>query len=179
MRMGTAAPDAELERRLDVVEKQVLAAVRPASYWQLVPVSGLSERTYAVGGLRLESDGLRRVIDGCRHAFLFCATLGAGVDALLRRFGQTSAADLLMVQALSAALIESYCDDCEGQMAAEPAVRGESLRMRFSPGYGDLPLTVQADLLAHLDSARRIGVTLTESMLMIPSKSVSAIIGVG
>ena len=179
MRMGTAAPDAEFERRLDAIERQVLAAVRPASYWQLVPVAGLTERTYSVGGLRLESNGLRRVIAGCRHAFLFCATLGPGVDALLRRFGQTSAADLLMVQGVSAALIESYCDECEERMAAEPAVRGETLRMRYSPGYGDLPLTVQRDLLAHLDSVRRIGVTLTESMLMIPSKSVSAIIGVG
>lgn len=177
MRMGRAEPDEVLAERLDAVEREVLAAVRPASYWQLVPVEFRADE-YSVGNLILRSSDLRRTLEGCRHAFLFCATLGAGVDALLRRYGQTSAADLLMVQAVSTALIENYCDECGEKMLLESAVHGETLRMRFSPGYGDLPLAAQKDLLAHLDSVRRAGITLTDTMLMVPSKSVSAIIGV-
>ena len=50
--------------------------------------------------------------------------------------------------------------------------------MRFSPGYGDLPLDVQRPLFAALDVPRKIGVSLTDSLLMAPSKSVSAIIGI-
>lgn len=178
MRMGNVRPDAVLEARLSAIEKEVLAVVRPSAYWQLVPVAG-EAAAYRVGNLELTSRGLWETIRGCRHAFLFCATLGAGVDALLRTCGHRSAADLVMAQAVSTALVETYCDECEQKMLQEPAVCGETLRMRFSPGYGDLPLETQRPLLAALDAARRAGITLSETMLMMPSKSVSAIIGVG
>lgn len=178
MRMGRVQPDAILEERLSSVEKEVLAAIRPAAYWQLVPVEGACP-SYRVGSLNLTSTRLWDTLAGCRHAFLFCATLGAGVDALLRKCGHRSAADLVMVQAVSTALIETFCDECQERMLQEPAVCGETLRMRFSPGYGDLPLEVQRPLLTALDSSRRAGITLTDSLLMIPSKSVSAIVGVG
>ena len=49
----------------------------------------------------------------------------------------------------------------------------------FSPGYGDLPLDLQREIFAALDCPKRIGVSLNESLLMSPSKSVSAIIGLG
>ena len=183
LRMGTAQPDAVLAARLDVLEKEVLAKIRPMAYWQLVPITGgetpTGELTYRVGPLVLSSRKLWETLAGCRHAFLFCATLGAGVDALLRTCGHRSAADLVMVQAIATALIETYCDDCQDQMRAEPAVCGGALRMRFSPGYGDLPLETQRPLLTALDSARRVGITLMDTMLMMPSKSVSAIIGAG
>ena len=183
LRMGTAQPDAVLAARLDVLEKEVLAKIRPAAYWQLVPITGgetpTGELSYQVGPLALHSRKLWETLAGCRHAFLFCATLGVGVDALLRTCGHRSAADLVMVQAISTALIETYCDDCQDQMRAEPAVCGETLRMRFSPGYGDLSLETQRPLLEILDSARRAGIVLTETLLMVPSKSVSAVIGAG
>lgn len=178
LRMGNVRPDAILEERLSSVEREVMSVIRPTAYWQLVPVEGALP-AYRVGSLELTSAKLWRTIEGCRHAFLFCATLGAGVDALLRRCGHRSAADLVMVQAVSTALIETYCDECEKRMLQEPAVCGETLRMRFSPGYGDLPLEVQKPLLTALDSTRRAGIVLTDSLLMVPSKSVSAIVGVG
>lgn len=178
MRTDRAKVDAVLESRLAAVETQVLAAVRPAAYWQLVKVEGCAN-AYRVGPLELASRNLYRELASCPHAFLFCATLGAGVDALLRQTACMSAADLVMVQAVAAALIEAYCDECETRMAAEVAAAGETLRMRFSPGYGDLPLATQKPLLAALDAQRRAGITLSETFLMMPSKSVSAIIGAG
>ena len=180
LRMGGAEPDAVLAERLARVEREVLAACRPASYWRLEPlVFGAGPGELRIGPLDVKSCALARTVRGCRHAFLFCATLGAGVDALLRRYSQTSGADALMAQAVATAVLESYCDDCEAELRAEPAVAGECLRFRFAPGYGDLPLETQRPLLAVLDSARRAGIVLTETLLMVPSKSVSAIIGAG
>lgn len=180
LRMGGVEPDAPLARRLARVEDDVRAACRPAAYWRLETVAAGEETGDLVfGPLAVRSRDLARVLAGCRHAFLFCATLGAGVDALLRRYSQTSGADALMAQAAATAAIEGWCDACAEKLLAEPAVAGERLRMRFSPGYGDLPLAVQRPLLQILDSARRAGIVLTETCLMIPSKSVSAIIGVG
>lgn len=180
LRMGGVEPDAVLARRLARVEDEVRAACRPATYWRLETVAaGTEAGDLVLGPLEVRSRDLARVLRGCRHAFLFCATLGAGVDALLRRYSQTSGADALMAQAAATAAIEGWCDACAEKLLAEPAVAGERLRMRFSPGYGDLPLAVQRPLLQILDSARRAGIVLTETCLMIPSKSVSAIIGVG
>ncbi len=181
MRMGAARPDDVLTARLARVEHAVLAAARPVAYWRLEKVAfGAMPDDVRIGPLAVRSHALAHVVRGCPHAFLFCATLGAAVDALLRRYSQTSGADALMAQAAATAALESYCDDdCTTRLLAEPAVTGERLRMRFSPGYGDLALETQRPLLQILDSARRAGILLTDTLLMMPSKSVSAIIGVG
>ena len=180
LRMGGAQPDPVLEARLARVEGEVRQASRPASYWRLEPVTrGDGPGELKIGPLAVRSCALARTLRGCRHAFLFCATLGADVDALLRRYSQTSGADALMAQAVATAALEAYCDDCRARLLAEPAVAGERLRFRFAPGYGDLSLETQRPLLQILDSARRAGIVLTETLLMVPSKSVSAVIGAG
>ncbi len=145
--MAQASYDANFLTRLEAVEQAVLAAVRPQAVWQRV-----DERTYYL-----------------------VATLGTEVDALLRRYGQVAPADLVMAQAVATALIETYCDQCEAEIGRE--VPEMTLLPRVSPGYGDIPLERQRDLLARVDATRRLGVTLTEVLLMVPSKSVSAIIG--
>ena len=68
-------------------------------------------------------------------------------------------------------------DETEDAIRAELAP-GERLIMRFSPGYGDWALSAQRELLRMLDASRTVGVSLTDTMLMVPSKSVSAVIGV-
>ncbi len=179
LRMGgrDVHPDAAFLKRLEEVERAVLAACRPRAYWRLEPVAFADDGSYTVGPMRFTSKDLKRQLVGCRHAYLFCATLGAGVDALARRYAQTSGADALLAQAVGAALIETWCDACEADLLAEPAVQGEKLRFRYAPGYGDLPLAVQTELLGLLDSTRTAGIVLSPNLLMIPSKSISAIIG--
>lgn len=184
LRMGGAEPDAALAERIEDVGGQVLRAARPAWHWRLercavMPADGNSRPVCAVGPLRCESCSLARELCDCPHAFLFCATLGADIDRLIRRLSLTSAADAMIAHAAATALIEDYCDRCQAELAAMDAVAGEELRMRFAPGYGDLDLALQRPLLAALDASRRAGIVLTEDLLMVPSKSVSAIIGAG
>jgi cobalamin-dependent methionine synthase I len=81
------------------------------------------------------------------------------------------------VQAIGAALIEKLMDEVEAEIRRE-LPPNESLVSRYSPGYGDFPLTAQRELLSLLDAPRKVGVSLTDTLLMVPSKSVSAIIGV-
>ena len=161
MKMGRAEPDAALSVRIDRLEREVLAAARPVSRRLKV----------AVADLPFQSRDLRRCLRGAREAYLFAATLGHGVDLLIRKCAALSAADLLIVQAIAATAIEQYIDD-------ETASWGERLLPRYSPGYGDLPLSVQPEFLAALDARKTLGITLTETFLMIPSKSVTAIIGI-
>ncbi len=172
--MSGVVPDEAFLLRLEAVEEAILAAARPNACWQLhaVKVKGDS---CSIGNLTFHSRSLATNLKGCSQAFLFAATLGTEIDGLLRRYGQIAPADLVMAQAVATSLIEAICDRYEEEMAKE--VPGKRLRTRFSPGYGDLPLEAQRELFAALDITRQIGVTLTTAQLMVPSKSVSAIIG--
>ena len=127
------------------------------------------------GSFSVCSQHLARSLTGCRTALLFAATVGVEFDRLRARYGKLSPSRALMLQAIGAERAEALCDTLCADIAAE---YGFSLRPRFSPGYGDLPLSVQKELFALLDCERRIGLTLTDSLLMSPSKSVTAIAGI-
>ena len=124
-------------------------------------------------GVRFHSSALARHVKGCDTVLLMGATLGSRVDAAIRRLALISVAEGAAAQAVAAALIESYCDEVQAQ--AETG--GLLQRPRFSPGYGDWPLEEQCQLFAVLNCAKRIGLTLTDGLMMAPSKSVTAIIG--
>ena len=81
----------------------------------------------------------------------------------------------MAADALASASAEAWCARVNALLPAD----GLYLRPRFSPGYGDLPLDFQRTLLGVLDSQRKAGISLSESLLMVPQKSVSAIVGLG
>ncbi|MFR2773439.1 MAG: vitamin B12 dependent-methionine synthase activation domain-containing protein [Clostridium sp.] len=109
---------------------------------------------------------------------LFGATLGAGADFLLRRYGVLDMGRAVVMQAASAAMIESYCNLENRRLEEEYRKQGMALCPRFSPGYGDFPLSFQEKFAAALELEKTVGITLTEGFLMMPSKSVTAVIGV-
>ena len=128
-----------------------------------------------LGFAQTDSAALRRNLAGCEEIVLFAATIGLEMDRLIARYAHLSPARSVMLQAIGTERIESLCDAFEECLIAQ----GHDLRPRFSPGYGDLPLALQRDIFAALDCPRQIGVSLNESLLMTPSKSVTAIIGLG
>ena len=127
----------------------------------------------------LQSESLARNLSGCCGAILLAATIGPACDMLVRRAGVTSAADASIYQACGAAAIESFLDDMNDRYKKDYEVQGLFLRPRFSPGYGDLNLDHQKDWFRLLDITKQIGIELTDSLLMVPTKSVTAIIGIG
>ena len=84
----------------------------------------------------------------------------------------------VVFQAVSVAFLEEFCDEKNRELKEEYQKQGRYLRPRFSPGYGDFSLECQRQLVSALDLGRRIGVTLTDSLLMAPSKSITAVIGI-
>lgn len=124
-------------------------------------------------GVRFTSRDLARHLKGCDEALLLAATLGSKVDVAIRRLALTSVAEGAAAQAVAAALIESYCDSVQ----AKADTNGLAQRPRFSPGYGDWNLKEQKLFFPVLDCAKRIGLTLTDGLMMAPSKSVTAVIG--
>lgn len=131
------------------------------------------------GCMQTDSAGLAKNLEGCEEIILFAATIGLEMDRAIRRYTNLSPAKALFFQAIGAERIESLCDAFCEEQREELAAEGKFLRPRFSPGYGDLPLELQRDIFRVLDCSRKIGLTLNESLLMSPSKSVTAIIGIG
>ncbi len=131
--------------------------------------------TVCLEGTVWTSHKLAQRLSGCGKAVVFAATVGLALDRLIVRYGHLSPAKGLMLQALGAERVETLCDIFNEEMQT----RYGSMQPRFSPGYGDLPLTAQRDLFKLLECPRRIGLFLNESLLMSPTKSVTAIIGIG
>lgn len=127
------------------------------------------------GSFSVHSRQLAKNLDGCASVLLFGATVGVEMDRLIAKYGRISPARALMLQAIGAERIESLCDAFCREYAEE---NGVGLRPRFSPGYGDLPLEVQKSVFAVLDCPRKIGLSLNDSLLMSPSKSVTAFAGI-
>ncbi|MDR1002245.1 MAG: methionine synthase [Oscillospiraceae bacterium] len=123
----------------------------------------------------LIGNDIQKHLENCENVALLCATLGAKTDTLIRSAQITSMAGAVVLDALAGAAIEQVCDKCESEIAA--LYPNMQMTYRFSPGYGDYPLSVQPRFLLALDAVRRTGISVTESGMLTPSKSVTAIIG--
>ncbi len=170
-------PDENTLRFICAVESALQTEIRPKSIYGEFPLAFLSNREVEIGDKVFESEKLRRHLNGCERILVFAATLGAGADSLLRRYSATDRAKAAVAQAVLAAATESYCDEVCAEIAKKENKNGWYLRPRFSPGYGDMALTAQRDLFALLEITKRTGIVLTESCLMLPTKSVTAFIG--
>lgn len=148
----------------------------PRAIWREYPFS-MRGHVLDMGCLETESRSLERNLKDCERVILFAATLGSQVDVLLQRYGKIQMSEAVVMQAASVAMLESFCDEKNEELKAEYLEQGWYLRPRFSPGYGDFPLECQRRIVPALELGKRIGVTLTDSLLMAPSKSVTAVIG--
>lgn len=173
-----SSPSQELLEQIQRVGRQFLTAITPHHISRRYPIA-VEDGAVLLDGFRIESRHLARHLHGCGDAYLFAATLGLPADQLLRRLALTDLSAAAVGQAICTALIEDYCDEVQHQLARQEALTGRFLRSRFSPGYGDFPLAFQRELFSRLDCSKRIGVTLTDTLYMVPSKSVTAVIGVG
>ena len=121
---------------------------------------------------------IKKNLRNSHSVIFFAATLGVELDRLISKYSVISPATALLIGAVGNERIEALCDCFNDEMRELKLLNGESLRPRFSAGYGDLPLEYQKNIFALLDPPMHIGLTLNESYLMSPTKSVTALIGV-
>ena len=164
---GVRGDAPEIEKILDFCLNEVANKLTYKVCFSEFPVN-FKEDSIDLGFTETESNALRKHLEGCNRIILFAATVGIEIDRLIARYASLSPTKSLLFQAIGAERIEALCDLFNSEYSGS----------RFSPGYGDLPIEMQKDIFAALDCPRRIGLSLNESMLMSPSKSVTAIIGV-
>ena len=163
----------EIAAQIKRCTDEVLAAATPRLTYRHVPLED-----GAVLGVTFAGNDIPRMLEPCEEVVLFGATLGPGVERLMMRYEVTNAADSVIMDACASTAIENICNNFESDMRRAVEAEGRYLTDRFSPGYGDLPITEQPKFFALLDMTRRIGVSLTPTTIMVPRKSVTAIMGI-
>lgn len=172
-----AQPEGQVEALIRTCTARVEEAAQPRTVSTLLPLTFGEGNTMELGPIQVKSAALHKNLLGCEEVILFAATLGLEVDRLIARAGAGRVAEGAIYQAAGAALIEAVCDQVNDSLQAESEAEGWYLRPRFSPGYGDFPITCQQSITRLLRTPERIGLTVTDSMLLLPIKSVTAVIG--
>ena len=177
--LGSAEPDEKTLEMVNMAIALLSERCRPKNTSRIVEISAGTGDIRLEGGTVIYSESIARVMSGCSEMLVFGATLGAEADMLIKRETAANIAMGAVMRAAAAAYIEEYCDELQTELNKRFSAEGEPLGDRFSPGYGDFALEYQRELFAILDCPRRIGLTLTDSFIMIPSKSVTAVIPIG
>ena len=126
--------------------------------------------------LQLTGKAILSHLDNCSKAVLMACTLSDMVDKLINRYNITDMTSALIADAMASAMIEQVCNKVEEIIKKELNIK--NMTWRFSPGYGDLPIDIQQRFIQVINAEKQIGLTVTDSNILIPRKSVTAIIGI-
>ena len=139
--------------------------------YRILPLT-IENSSVRIGETTVVSTSLSKVLHGCRNVVLLAVTTDTGVDRAITRAHYKSSAECFILDAVASAYIESFADYVDDIIS-----QGLDTTKRFSPGYSDFPLEYQVALLEYLD-AKKIGIDLTDKLLMVPTKSITAVLGV-
>lgn len=155
----------ELRTKLDEAEKMLVREAAPKAVYRVMEINEVSTCGFSI----------KKHLEGCSRVAVMGLTLGMGIDNLLRRTQIRDMALTVMLDCGASVMVEQLCDEFEEKIKQETKEKYSTFR--FSPGYGDYPLSEQGRIARYLDASRKIGLTVTGSSLMIPRKSVTALIG--
>ena len=127
--------------------------------------------------LSMDSKDIANHLAQSDQCTLMAASLGLEVDRRIAYYGKFDMTRSLILDACASTAIEALCDEVEEKVRLEALEQGYNITSRFSPGYGDLPITLQKDFANVLNTYAKIGLTVNESSIMLPRKSVTALIG--
>lgn len=167
------APDERTLALVERAEKEAEECVFPRFTFRLFP---LEREPLSVGGTPLEGADIAAYLKDCDEVYLIAATLGFEAEKRINFLMQSSPALGVALDAVCTSVLESFLDE-QCQKLQEGSKK--RLKPRFSCGYGDFPLSQQRDMVRLLDTGRKIGVFLSESLMLAPQKSVTALVGAG
>lgn len=128
--------------------------------------------------LCLRGNDIKNHLFKSKKCILMAATLGHDVDTKIRYYEKTDMTKALILDACATAFIEEFCDRICREIQSDLRKRDKALTSRFSPGYGDLSIDIQKNFLSTLNTQKSIGLNVSSNSILIPRKSVTAIVGV-
>lgn len=170
-----SAPE-DLRRQTSAIAQKLTSVISPRFVYHVFSLKAADGGIHVPEcGLTLPGHTANTLLAHCKQAALLACTLGAEFDAMLRTAQARDMAQAVILDACGSAWVESGCNAVEQELSAR--FPGKFLTDRFSPGYGDLPLTLQPDICGILDTEKHVGIHVSDSCLMNPTKSVTAVIG--
>ena len=164
----------ELEKLLNECIEEAKSVISYKVCYCILPFS-IKKSLIDFNSFKVNSEKLAVNLKDCESAIIFAATLGTELDRLIMKYGKLSPTKALFFQAIGATQIEALCDCFTEDIKNKLNI---TLKPRFSAGFGDLELTTQKDIFKILDCSKKIGLTLNDSLLMSPTKSVTAFVGI-
>lgn len=166
----------EVQSQIDSCINIILSAAKPLTTYKILPL----ESDFKISGTNfsLLGNDIKKRLENCQKVVLFAATLGSEAEKAIMQAQITDMANAVIMDACASAAIEAVCNSAENKLRHEIEAEGKYLTDRFSPGYGDMPISQQMDFCSVIDSAKRIGLTVTKTNLLVPQKSVTAIMGI-
>lgn len=138
----------------------------------------ITEKTCDLGFAVIDSADLSKNLADCSEIVLFAATCGIGIDRLISKYNRISPVKALCMQAIGTEHAEKLCDAFEKEIKEDITESGCTIKPRYSPGYGDVSIELQRKIFEVLQCNSKAGISLSENLLMTPTKSVTAIIGI-
>lgn len=171
-------PDQATAQMITECLAELKAVMRKGVVYQRYPLEKQGDRISLAGtNLTIYSKDLSRHLQRADQCLLLAATLGLGPDQRIATYARLDLTRALVLDACATAAIEALCDETQNMLLTEVAGEGYGLTRRYSPGYGDLSITLQKAILEVLRAYPRIGLTVNEGYILLPRKSVTAFIG--
>ena len=169
----------QIQELLTECIQATLQSIRPAYRYQSFPITATAEGIAVDGtGLVLTGTSIARHLEGCERVYLLAGTIGLAHEQLLRRAMLTRPDAGVILDSCGSTAAEAVAESADQEIQALVAGQGKYTTPRFSPGYGDLPLSCQQPLLNALRAMQTLGMTVSSTGLLSPNKSVTAVIGV-
>ncbi len=138
------------------------------------------EDTIHLDGTNLELEGqdMQTLLKDCEQCILLAVTLGQKVDDLIRRAQVVDLHQSILLDVCASSMVEELCNEIENDLVEKWQEKGMYLTDRFSPGYGDSPLSIQNAFCNVLETNKKMGLYVSKECIMMPRKSITAVLGI-
>ncbi|BEP29638.1 vitamin B12 dependent-methionine synthase activation domain-containing protein [Helicovermis profundi] len=165
----------KLEQIVNEIEKEIKGKYTFKEY--IIETNTKNKVTLKNSSIVLSGKDISKHLIDSKRIVILAVTLGIDAERYIIKKNYLSALDGLISDACMSDLTEYYADECEKQIKSTIKAN-EKTTFRYSPGYGDLPLNTQKNIIEELNTNRIIGLNITDSYILTPRKSVIAIIGI-
>lgn len=169
--------DEKLENLIDECMAEIKSISKPKYVYDIFFINRENTLILENTNFALEGQNIKNHLKNSNKCAVIVVTLGSMVDFKIKYYEKINLTKAVILDACATTYIEEICDKVQEEIKEIARKEGKNITFRYSPGYGDFPITSQGYILNILDANKRVGVTATESSILIPRKSVTAFIG--
>jgi hypothetical protein len=172
--------DKNIINLIEECSQEVIGISKKNVVYEIFNIQRKNEEVFLLGStLVLKDTDITNHLIGSKKCLIMAATLGIKVDSKIAYYSKFNITKGLIMDACATAAIESLCDEFQVQIKESALVDNLNITNRYSPGYGNFSIENQRNILNILNAYKKIGLSVTESSIMLPRKSVTALIGLG